>query len=131
MKHWYKIYDFKLDGPEPQKLNTARSIQIDNNRICLTRIEDGYFALEDKCPHAGARFGMGGYCENDFLVCPVHRYRYDVKTGKGKQGDFVQSYPVELREDGLYVALKKKWWQFFSLPLFYLILGTFETAFHN
>jgi 3-phenylpropionate/trans-cinnamate dioxygenase ferredoxin subunit len=47
------------------------------------------------------------------LVCPVHRYRYNVKTGQGKQGDYVQSYATETREDGVYVAIEKKWWQLF------------------
>jgi nitrite reductase/ring-hydroxylating ferredoxin subunit len=45
----------------------------------------------------------------------VHRYKYDVKTGKGLQGDFVETYPTELRNDGVYVGLKSdkpRWWPF-------------------
>jgi 3-phenylpropionate/trans-cinnamate dioxygenase ferredoxin subunit len=113
MQRWYKVYDFAKHGSEPQRINTARSIDIDGKHLCLTRTEEGYFALEDRCPHAGARFGMGGYCEDMQLVCPVHRYRYNVKTGQGKQGDYVQSYATETREDGVYVAIEKKWWQLF------------------
>jgi nitrite reductase/ring-hydroxylating ferredoxin subunit len=113
MLRWYKVYDFDRDGVEPQRINSARTIDIDGKRLCLTRIDDGYFAVEDRCPHAGARFGMGGYCEDTYLVCPVHRYRFDVKTGRGKQGDYINTYKTEIREDGVYVALEKKWWQLF------------------
>jgi 3-phenylpropionate/trans-cinnamate dioxygenase ferredoxin subunit len=113
MLRWYKVYDFEKHGVEPQRTNSARSIDIEGKRLCLTRTADGYFALDDRCPHAGARFGMGGYCEDNMLVCPVHRYRFNVKTGQGVQGDYVNTYPTEIREDGVYVALEKKWWQVF------------------
>jgi len=111
MLRWFKVYDFFKHGAEPQHLNSARTIHVDGIRLCLTRTEKGYFAVEDKCPHAGARLGMGGYCENGLLVCPVHRYKYDVQTGKGKQGDFINTYKTEMRSDGVYIALEKKWWQ--------------------
>lgn len=113
MLRWYKIYDFDKHGAEPQRINSARSIDIEGKRLCLTRTEAGYFALDDRCPHAGARFGMGGYCEDNMLVCPVHRYKFNVQTGRGVQGDYVETYPTETRSDGVYVGLEKKWWQFF------------------
>lgn len=112
---WYKVYDFSRHGAEPQQLNSVRTIDIEGKRLCLARTEEGYFAIDDKCPHAGARFGMGGWCDNGLVVCPVHRYKYDVKTGKGLQGDFVETYPTELRNDGVYVGLisdKPRWWPF-------------------
>ncbi|MES2779998.1 MAG: Rieske 2Fe-2S domain-containing protein [Bacteroidota bacterium] len=113
MQRWFKVYDFAKHGIEPQRINSARSIVVEGKKLCLTRTEEGYFALEDRCPHAGARLGMGGYCEDAMLICPVHRYRYNVKTGRGTQGDYVQTYPTETREDGVYVAIDKKWWQFY------------------
>lgn len=110
---WTKVYDFAKHGNEPQQLNSTRTIDIDGKRFCMARTEEGYFAVDDRCPHAGARLGMGGWCENGYIVCPVHRYRYDAKTGRGKQGDYVESYPVETRNDGVYIGLKKKsWWPF-------------------
>jgi nitrite reductase/ring-hydroxylating ferredoxin subunit len=113
MLRWYKVYDFAKHGSEPQRIGSARTIEIEGKRLCLARTVQGYFALDDRCPHAGARFGMGGYCEADLLVCPVHRYKYNVQTGKGLQGDFINTYPVAQKEDGIYVGLEKKWWQLF------------------
>ena len=111
---WVKIYDFKQHGLEPQLLNSVRSVEVEDKRICLVYNSTGYYALDDKCPHAGARFGAGGWCENNQLVCPIHRHKFNLTNGRGSQGDNVNTYPVEHREDGVYVGLvkKKKWWVF-------------------
>lgn len=112
MIKFYKVYDFKQHGAEPQLVNSTRTIVIDNLKICMARTESGYYAVDNKCPHAGAHLGAGGWCENEQIVCPVHRYKYDLKTGRGAQGDYVKPYPVQMREDGIYIGLEKKWWQF-------------------
>jgi 3-phenylpropionate/trans-cinnamate dioxygenase ferredoxin subunit len=111
---FYKIYDFLHDGAEPQAIYSARTIEIENKRICLTRMPDAYYAIDDACPHAGARLGLGKCTEDYMIICPIHRYQYNLKTGRGlpKQGDYVNTYPVEMRKDGIYVGFEKKWWQF-------------------
>jgi 3-phenylpropionate/trans-cinnamate dioxygenase ferredoxin subunit len=46
----------------------------------------------------------------------LHRIAFDIKTGKNATGEgyYIETYPVELREDGLYMGFqKKKWWQIF------------------
>lgn len=110
---FYKVYDFEAHGNEPQAINSVRTISFDGKRYCMARLDEGYFAIDDRCPHAGAHLGMGK-CTEGKVVCPVHRYQYDVKTGKGNpsQGDFVNTYPVEVRADGVYLGIEKKWWQF-------------------
>ncbi len=107
---WEKIYDFNLHGNEPQQIHSVRTIEVNEKRICLARLPEGYFAIDDRCPHAGARLGMGKCDNHGNVICPVHRYRYDVKTGKGLQGDFVNTYPTETRKDGVYIGFKKNWW---------------------
>ena len=110
---FFKVYDFQLDGHEPQGVNTARTISVDGTLITLVRLPDAYFALANKCPHAGANLGHGQCTPEGKIVCPAHRYQYDVKTGKGQanQGDFVKTYPVELREEGVFVGLDLRWWK--------------------
>jgi nitrite reductase/ring-hydroxylating ferredoxin subunit len=114
MIRFIKVYDFVKHGAEPQLVNTTRTIDIDGKRICMARTQTGYYAVNDTCPHAGAHLGRGGWCEDEKVVCPVHRYRYDLKTGRGLQGDYIETYPVETRSDGVYIGLKSKrwWWPF-------------------
>lgn len=111
MIRYFKVYDFKQHGNEPQQINTTRTIDIEGRRICLARTATGYYAVDDKCPHAGAHLGRGGWCEDEFVVCPVHRYKYNLKTGQGKQGDYIKPYEVQHRVDGVYIGIEKKWWQ--------------------
>lgn len=110
---FYKVYDFEIHGKEPQTMHSVRTIEIENKMICLAHLPEGFFAIDDRCPHAGARLGLGKCTEEGMVVCPVHRYQYDAKTGKGasKQGDYVNTYPIEKREDGIYIGIEKKWWQ--------------------
>ncbi len=115
MKRFCKVYDFEQHGAEPQALHSVRTIEVEGKRVCLVRLPEGYFGIDDRCPHAGARLGLGKCDEEGRVICPVHRYKYDAKTGKGLpgQGDFVKTYLVETRTDGVYIALEKKWWQIF------------------
>ncbi|MCU0422351.1 MAG: Rieske 2Fe-2S domain-containing protein [Bacteroidia bacterium] len=112
MVRFYKVYDFSKHGQVPQEVNSLRTIVIEDKKICLAHTQTGYYAVDNRCPHAGAILSSG-WCENEDLVCPVHRYKYNLVTGRGKQGDYIETYPVEVRTDGVYIGLKKKWWQFF------------------
>jgi nitrite reductase/ring-hydroxylating ferredoxin subunit len=117
--HWFKIYDFSLDGSEPQQLYSVRTVEVNGHMICLGRLADGYFAVSDKCPHANGRLGIGQCTTEGKVICPYHRYKYDLKTGKGDepQGDTVDTFPIAQREDGIYIGFEKhqakswwKWW---------------------
>jgi 3-phenylpropionate/trans-cinnamate dioxygenase ferredoxin subunit len=110
MRRWIKVYDFEQQGREPQELNTVRVIEVEGRKYCMARLHDGYFAVDNMCPHAGGPLGVG-WCDHDGnVICPVHRYKYDMRTGRGKMGDYVQPSPVETRDDGVYIGVKKNWW---------------------
>lgn len=111
---WHKVYDFNEQGKEPQPLHSVRAVEVQGKSVCMARLDDGYYAIDDSCPHAGAHLSGGRCDEQGYVICPVHRYRYDARTGKGKQGDYVEPYPVETRPDGVYIGLKQKrwWWPF-------------------
>lgn len=56
-------------------------------RIILIKLDGDVFALDSYCPHAeGGQIQTGPLEEGRFAVCPLHRYRFDPKTGKA-EGD--------------------------------------------
>ena len=75
--------------------------------ICLTHHEGKYAALDNHCPHQGGPLGEGSI-EKGWLRCPWHGWEYCPHTGDSPGGhdDGVASYPVEVREDGVYVGLE-------------------------
>lgn len=99
--NWYKV-------PDLQYTNTPfiKKVKINNKGICLVGYDGGIYALSATCPHASAELS-GGWCKDGKLICPFHRYSYDIHTGKGDPGqnDYVDTYPVEIRDDGIYIGI--------------------------
>lgn len=108
---WYKVYDFAAMGTEPQELFSVRAIEADGKRLALARNDKGYYAVEDRCPHAGYPLSHGKCLADGTLMCIYHRYCFDLETGQSG-ADFVQTYPVRVDDKGVFVGIKKKkWWQ--------------------
>jgi nitrite reductase/ring-hydroxylating ferredoxin subunit len=102
---WYKIPGIEItDQPFIKKVKAG------NKNICLVGYEGKIFALSAKCPHAGGDLSAG-WCKEEKLICPLHRYSYNIHTGKGSEGqnDYIDTYPVEARNDGLYVGIAGFW----------------------
>ena len=76
--------------------------------ICLARFKGEYRALDNACPHQGGPLGEGQIV-NDYVVCPWHAWEYSPLDGTPPEGfeDNVATYPVEERDDGVYVAVEE------------------------
>ncbi len=77
--------------------------------ICLTHFKGKYGALDNKCPHQGGPLGEGSI-EGEVLRCPWHGWDFDPLTGKppGGYDDGVATYELEIRDDGIYVAVEEE-----------------------
>lgn len=92
-------------------------VQADGKTICVGRYKNELFAFAQKCPHASGYF-IGGYIDAlGNVVCPLHRYRFSIKTGRNSslEGYYLKHWPVEIRDDGVYVGLDiQKGWSLFA-----------------
>lgn len=88
----------------------VKATEAGNRKLCLVRSGEQLYATQLKCPHAGADLSRG-FCKNGKLICAYHRYSYELSTGKGDvgQGDYIDTYPVEVRNDGIYINLPEQW----------------------
>lgn len=105
---WIKLSELEILPDD----DFVKSVQVNKKRICLIKTEDRWFATQAKCPHAGADLSQG-WCKNGKLICPFHRYEYDLKSGKGApgQGDYIDTYPLQIRQDGIYIGWKESWFK--------------------
>ncbi|WP_100463207.1 thiamine pyrophosphate-dependent enzyme [Mycobacteroides abscessus] len=73
--------------------------------VALTKLHGRFGAIDNRCPHQGGPLGQGTL-ENDKIRCPWHGFDFDPFTGEAAGGpDFdVLTYPVDVREDGVYVG---------------------------
>ena len=96
---------------EPDELAEGRvqPVTCAHRTLCMTHYEGSYGALDNKCPHQGGPLGEGSI-ENGLLRCPWHGWDYDPLSGKAPGGfdDGVETFPVEVREDGVYVGLSEE-----------------------
>lgn len=98
---WYRVLNLKY-SPEP----FMSRAKINGRSVVLVNYEGDLHALSADCPHAGGNLGYG-WCEDGKLICPLHRYAYDIKTGKGDPGqnDFIDTYPVKVRGQDVYIGM--------------------------
>jgi nitrite reductase/ring-hydroxylating ferredoxin subunit len=113
--NWFKLFS-SIDAANAQvSIGNVTTIHVGKKKICLAHTTEGFFAVNDKCPHNGASLG-NGYCTAEgSVVCPVHRYHFDLKTGRAKSGlgDYVQPYPIEVRDDGIFIGFEETVWNLF------------------
>lgn len=56
--------------------------QAGSARVLLHRLSDGYFATQTNCTHTFAPLSRGKIVDGCVLQCPLHRARFDIKTGQ-------------------------------------------------
>jgi nitrite reductase/ring-hydroxylating ferredoxin subunit len=59
---------------------TGRSVIVSGTAIALFRTADGWIAVEDRCPHAGAPLSAG-LLRDGTIVCAWHGWRFDAACG--------------------------------------------------
>ncbi len=92
-------------GPDELPEGRVRAVTCGHRTLCLTHHEGQWGALDNRCPHQGGPLGEGSI-ENGLLRCPWHGWDFDPLTGKAPgYDDGVETFPVEAREDGVYVGL--------------------------
>ncbi len=79
-------------------------------KVCVGKYKEELFAFAPKCPHASGRFADGFIDALGNVVCPLHRYKFCMKNGRNVSGEgyYLKHWPVEVREDGVYVGMEKE-----------------------
>ena len=103
---WHKVLD-------PPGLDEGRvtSVTAGSTGVALSRFNGLYGAVDNRCPHQGGPLGEGsierGVDDQCWLRCPWHGWDFNPLTGEspGGHGDGLQTFPVEEREDGVYVGV--------------------------
>jgi 3-phenylpropionate/trans-cinnamate dioxygenase ferredoxin subunit len=106
--NWINVYPYNVTSSN----DFIRSVEVSGLKLCILKIGNDFYVVQNKCPHAGADLSKG-WCVNGNIVCPYHRHEFDIKTGRGAegQGNYIETYPIQLREDGLYIGIPKPWWK--------------------
>jgi nitrite reductase/ring-hydroxylating ferredoxin subunit len=112
---WYKIAEDISEIHFAE--NNIAVTEVNGKNICIAKIKDLLFAFAYKCPHAGGLLSDGYIDVLGNIVCPIHRYKYDLKNGRNISGEgyYLKNWHVETREDGIYIAMENgfSFWNLF------------------
>ncbi|HEV2382798.1 MAG TPA: Rieske 2Fe-2S domain-containing protein [Terriglobia bacterium] len=74
-------------------------VKVDGLDLAVFRRFGRLFALQNTCPHEGAALAEGEL-EGDFVICPGHGFRFNVRTGACSNAPDLRArtYPVILRD---------------------------------
>ena len=89
------------DVPEDEALG----VTIGRYDVAIARNGDEFFAVQDLCSHAAVALSEGEV-EECTVECWLHGSRFDLRTGKPTglpATEPVSTFPVEVRDDGIYV----------------------------
>lgn len=105
---WYRVAD-----PDGLPAGRVKTVTAGTYSMALTNIGGAFTAMGNRCPHQGGPLGEGsieisadGQC---WLRCPWHGSDFDPQTGRapgGHENSGQKLYPVEVRNDGIYVGLE-------------------------
>ncbi|MCD4525858.1 MULTISPECIES: non-heme iron oxygenase ferredoxin subunit [unclassified Nocardioides] len=83
----------------------ALGVTVGGMDVAIARDGDEVFALQDLCSHAAVALSEGEV-EDCTVECWLHGSRFDLRTGKPSglpATEPVATFPVDVREDGVYV----------------------------
>src|ERR1043165_1073784 len=97
--HWLKIFESSEELHNYIAKNTFVVFVLKGEKICITRTDKGFYAVQDRCPHNGASLSRGFCTDKNEIVCPLHRYSFDLDTGRTTSGGAyaLTKYPIEIK----------------------------------
>jgi 3-phenylpropionate/trans-cinnamate dioxygenase ferredoxin subunit len=105
--NWELVTDAPLSLEWPA--NNLIEMEVAGKKVTLAKWQDSYFAFASKCPHASGRMASGYINPLGQVVCPLHRYAFDMKNGRNTTGEgyFLKTYPIETRPEGIFIGFKR------------------------
>jgi len=89
-------------------------IHLGDKEILLTKFENDYYAIDNKCPHMGGSLYDGKLIGNE-IICPKHHSKFDTRTGKVVAAGkilFIKldvnntiSYPVKMENNDILIGI--------------------------
>lgn len=71
----------------------------DQLTLAVCRLEGSYHAFDSKCPHRGAQLADGELA-GELLVCPLHHFKFSLKTGRCVMPKHLKLRRFPVRQEG-------------------------------
>jgi len=86
-----------------------KRFKVEGREVLLVRLEDGFYAVDNRCPHAGCRLSYYGQVwSRKRIMCSCHGAVFSLENGRVLEGPAEKSlktYRVEVRGGEVFVEL--------------------------
>jgi len=106
--NWKQLFGEDAEKIKQLKQQQLIKLSFESKLICVTKLEDGIFGIHNSCPHAGAQLHHG-FCNRKGVVgCPLHGYKFDIKTGKSTDGNNykIANYHFKIENEDVFIGVK-------------------------
>jgi nitrite reductase/ring-hydroxylating ferredoxin subunit len=91
-----------------------KTVKLQDKEILIANVSGNYYAIGNKCTHAGGDLSQGTL-EGNIVTCPRHHAKFDVTTGKAVSHPKIAlfhpkakdepTYQVKIEDDNIMVKL--------------------------
>ena len=71
------------------------ALTVNGTEVAVFRCRSQLYGLQNRCPHAGGSLA-DGVVEGDEVICPLHSYRFNIRTGACSTDPALRAKPVAL-----------------------------------
>jgi len=102
---WHKLVDAR--SMLAFNANNMLVVEVHGKKITIGVFKDQLFAFAHKCPHASGIMAEGFINAMGHVICPLHRYAFNMQNGRNTTGEgyYLKVYPLEERGDGIYIGI--------------------------
>jgi len=74
--------------------------------VLIIKLDDGYHAINDRCPHAASPLSTGR-TRRGTVMCPLHGARFDIVSGACIGGTYpsLRAFPLRVTDGTIEVAV--------------------------
>jgi len=84
----------------------------EETELAIFKIAGDVFTLSNRCPHQQTAQIYEGFIEDGCVVCPIHGWMFNLKTGKTPAGERgLISYETKIVDDDIYFKLIEQEWK--------------------
>ena len=83
---------------------TGIAVSVGGREIAVFNLGGEFYAIDNTCPHRGGGLGEGAV-EGENVICPLHGWEFNIKTGKLPMGEGVGAHRVVVEGEDVLVEL--------------------------
>ncbi|MBC8196303.1 MAG: Rieske 2Fe-2S domain-containing protein [Candidatus Marinimicrobia bacterium] len=94
------MYTVKIANINEFNEQKVKIIIHDGTPIAVFKVENEFFAIDNRCPHRGASLGDGPI-QDEIITCIWHSWKFSLKTGQAIENPncFIKTFPIIIDGD--------------------------------